>query len=86
MHKPTHEVTLLLADANMAYMAGDHAKATERFLEVIKNDQFIAAAWTSLASCAEEMGDMENARFYRFGGLHLEGEVDDWRELAVSFR
>ena len=86
MHKPTHEVTLLLADANMAYMNGDYARATERFLEVIKNDQTVMAAWTSLASCAEELGRLEDARTYRFGALHLEGEVDEWRDLAISYR
>lgn len=86
VHKPTHEVTLLLADANMAFMQGDHAQAIEGFKEVIKHDQQIPSAWNTLATCYEVLGQTKKARFIRTGALHHDGDADEWKDLAAAYR
>lgn len=67
-------------------MAGDLDVAIERLEEVLRLDQMFGEAWATLASCYEETGPPDKARVMRFGALHFEGEADDWKELAFSFR
>ncbi|KAK8847416.1 hypothetical protein IAR55_005274 [Kwoniella newhampshirensis] len=86
VHKPTHEIQRLLGQANMAYIQSEHETAIDLFLEVIRHDPYVLAAWTSLASCYEENGDGEKARQMKFLGAHIENEIETWRELAMDFR
>ncbi|ODO08005.1 hypothetical protein I350_03588 [Cryptococcus amylolentus CBS 6273] len=85
-HKPSHQVLHLLGQANMAYLEGNLAEAIEMYLEVIRLDPYVPAAWTTLSSCYQELGDVEKARQMRFLGAHLDDEGDSWRDLAYEFK
>ncbi|WWD21507.1 hypothetical protein CI109_105993 [Kwoniella shandongensis] len=86
VHKPTHEIQRLLGQANMAYIQADYETAIDLFLEVIRQDPYVLASWTTLASCYAENGDIEKARQMKFLGAHIENEQETWRELAMEFR
>jgi general transcription factor 3C polypeptide 3 (transcription factor C subunit 4) len=86
IHKPSHEVNVQLSNANFAYIRGDMAQAINDFREVIRLDPRIASAWKSLATCYTEQGEVELAREMRFCGLHVEGDADEWKEMAFEFR
>lgn len=85
-HKPSHEVNYLLGQANGAYLVEDYDKAISSFLEVIRLDPYVPAAWVTLSSCYKELGDEERARQMRFLGAHVDEEGDLWRELAQEFK
>ncbi|KIY33595.1 general transcription factor 3C polypeptide 3 (transcription factor C subunit 4) [Cryptococcus gattii E566] len=85
-HKPSHEVNYLLGQANGAYLVEDYDKAISSFLEVIRLDPYVPAAWVTLSSCYKELGDEEKARQMRFLGAHVDDEGDLWRELAQEFK
>ncbi|WVQ98069.1 hypothetical protein IAU59_005191 [Kwoniella sp. CBS 9459] len=86
IHKPTHEVQRLLGQANMAYILADYEKAVDLFLEVLRQDPYVLSAWTTLASCYSEQGDVEKARQMRFLAAHIDNEFQDWNDLAFEFR
>lgn len=77
---------LLLGRANLAYITQDHNEAVNLFLEVIRHDPQVQAAWSTLASVYEEMGNVEMARQMKFCGAHVEEDIGTWRELADQFR
>lgn len=85
-HRPTYEVQQLLGRANMAYITQDHPEAIKLFLEVIRLDNQVQAAWTTLASVYEEMGDTIMARQMKFCSAHIEEDAAAWAELAEQFK
>ncbi|KLT39056.1 TPR-like protein [Cutaneotrichosporon oleaginosum] len=85
-HRPTYEVQQLLGRANMAYISQNHTEAINLFLEVIRHDNMVQAAWTTLASVFEEMGDVVSARQMKFCAAHIEEDAGTWAELAHQFR
>ncbi|WVQ83249.1 hypothetical protein IAT38_005388 [Cryptococcus sp. DSM 104549] len=85
VHKVTHEVSVALGEANDLYLDGQTHKAIDQFLEVLRLDQYVSSAWTSLASCYRELDDYDKARQFKFLGAHVENEEDTWRELAAEF-
>ena len=84
--KPSHEVQRLLGQANMAYAQGELEKTIELFLEVIRHDPYVIAAWNTLATVYEEMDNEEGARQMRFFAAHIDDDAATWRELASDFR
>ena len=70
----------------MSYIQGSHQAAISSLLEVIRVDPYVFPAWTTLASCYEEMGDREAARQMRFFGAHVDNDEEVWKELASEFR
>ncbi|GMK54381.1 hypothetical protein CspeluHIS016_0109670 [Cutaneotrichosporon spelunceum] len=70
----------------MAYISQNHTEATNLFLEVIRHDNMVQAAWTTLASLFEEMGDVDSARQMKFCAAHIEEDAGTWSELAQQFR
>ncbi|WOO80159.1 Transcription factor tau subunit sfc4 [Vanrija pseudolonga] len=85
-HRPTYEVQQMLGRANMAYILAQRAEAVDLFLEVIRHDSQVQAAWTTLASIYEEMGEHEMSRQMRFCAAHIEEDIGLWRELAEEFK
>ncbi|WVN89418.1 uncharacterized protein L203_104641 [Cryptococcus depauperatus CBS 7841] len=85
-HKPSHDVQHILGQANMAYLMEQHEEAIKHYLEVIRLDPYVPAAWKTLSSCYREMGNEEAARQMRFLGAHLDDESETWRDLAQDFR
>lgn len=85
-HRPTYEVQQLLGRANMAYITQDHPEAIKLFLEVIRLDNQVQAAWTTLVSVYEEMGDIEMSRQMKFCSAHIEEDCVTWAELAEQFK
>lgn len=85
-HRPTYEVQQLLGRANMAYISQNHTEAVNLFLEVIRHDNMVQAAWTTLASVYEEMGNLDSARQMKFCAAHIEEDAGNWSELAQQFR
>jgi tetratricopeptide (TPR) repeat protein len=85
-HRPTPEVARLLGEANVAYAVQGPAEALEIYLQVVRHDQLIAQAWTSLASCYEELGREEAARQMRFFAAHVDRDGDKWASLAADFK
>lgn len=85
-HRPTHEVSKLLGQANLANINEGSQAAVNLYLEVIRLDPYVFAAWNSLASCYDELGNPEAARQMRFCGAHVGNDADAWRELAAEFR
>lgn len=85
-HQPTHEVRLIYAQAMETYMAGDVHATIPKLEEVLRLDQLFGDAWNTLASCYEEVGPAHKARIMRFGALHFEGDAEDWKNLAISFK
>ncbi|KAL1412045.1 transcription factor TFIIIC subunit tfc4 [Vanrija albida] len=85
-HRPTYEVQQMLGRANMAYIMEQRGEAVDLFLEVIRHDSQVQAAWTTLASIYEEMGEHEMSRQMRFCAAHIEEDIGQWRELAEEFR
>lgn len=70
----------------MAYISQNHTEAINLFLEVIRHDNMVQAAWTTLASVYEEMGDLDSARQMKFCAAHIEEDAGTWAELAAQFR
>ncbi|EIW71252.1 hypothetical protein TREMEDRAFT_27203, partial [Tremella mesenterica DSM 1558] len=85
-HRPSRQVQQVLGQGNIAYIDGRHDDAIRLFLEVIRHDPHVFSAWTSLASCYDELGDEEAARQMRFFAAHVENEAETWRELAAQFK
>jgi general transcription factor 3C polypeptide 3 (transcription factor C subunit 4) len=69
----------------MAFITQDHEEATKLFLEVIRHDPQVQAAWTTLASVYEEQGEKEMSLQMRFCGAHIEEDADTWIDLAEKF-
>ncbi|OCF58798.1 hypothetical protein L486_03288 [Kwoniella mangroviensis CBS 10435] len=86
IHKPSHEVTRLLGQANFHNLNEEFHEAIEIYLEVIRHDPYISAAWASLATCYEDLGDPEKARQMRFLGAHIDNDEETWKELAYQFK
>ncbi|WWC86899.1 uncharacterized protein L201_001778 [Kwoniella dendrophila CBS 6074] len=86
IHKPSHEVTRLLGQANFHNLNEEFHEAIEIYLEVIRHDPYISAAWASLASCYIDLGDVEKARQMRFLGAHIDNDEETWKELAYQFK
>lgn len=70
----------------MTYVTAGPEEAIEIFLEVIRNDPYVHAAWTSLASCYEELGNRDAARQMRFFAAHVDSDEHKWKNLAGEFR
>nr|XP_019047149.1 hypothetical protein I302_03756 [Kwoniella bestiolae CBS 10118]OCF26079.1 hypothetical protein I302_03756 [Kwoniella bestiolae CBS 10118] len=86
IHKPSHEVTRLLGQANFHNLNEEFQEAIEIYLEVIRHDPYVPAAWASLATCYEDLGDIEKARQMRFLGAHIDNDEETWKELAYQFK
>lgn len=86
VHKPTHEVNALLGQANFKVICGDLNGAIPDFLEVIRLDSHVLAAWTALASCYDQLGRDEEALQIKFCAAHLENDPTAWRDLADRFK
>ncbi|WRT64759.1 uncharacterized protein IL334_001693 [Kwoniella shivajii] len=86
VHKPSHEVTRLLGQANFHNLLAQTEEAIEIYLEVIRHDPYISAAWASLATCYDDIGDAEKARQMRFLGAHVDNDEETWRSLAYDFK
>ncbi|KAL7422288.1 transcription factor TFIIIC subunit tfc4 [Cryptotrichosporon argae] len=84
--KLSYEVSQLLGQANLAYVLQDMDNAIKLFLEVIRRDTQVAAAWQTLATLYAEKGDADTARQMRFCGAHVDGEADTWYHLALEFK
>ena len=85
-HRPTPEVARLLGEANVAYAVHGAAEALEIYLQVVRHDQYIAQAWSSLASCYDELGKGEAARQMRFFAAHVDRDGEKWAILAGEFK
>ena len=70
----------------MHFIQGSHREAITAFLEVIRQDPYVYSAWTTLASCYEDMGNVEGARQMRFFAAHVENDGETWKDLAGEFR
>lgn len=78
----------LLGQANGAYLVEDYDKAISSFLEVIRLDPYVPAAWVTLSSCYKELGDEEKARQMRFLGAHVDDEEifgENWRKNSGEY-
>lgn len=76
----------LIGQANLANINEGAQAAVNLYLEVIRLDPYVVAAWNSLASCYDELGNGEAARQMRFCGAHVGNDADVWRELAWEYR
>lgn len=70
----------------MAYITQNHEEAIALFLEVIRHDPQVSAAWTTLASVYEETGEVDMGRQMRFCGAHIEEDPETWIDLAEQFK
>ncbi|WWC67957.1 uncharacterized protein I206_101876 [Kwoniella pini CBS 10737] len=86
IHKPSHEVTRLMGQANFQFVEEQYQEAIELYLEVLRHDPYMSAAWASLATCYDDTGDREKARQMRFLGAHIDNDESAWRELAYEFK
>lgn len=68
------------------YITAGPQEAIEIFLEVIRNDPELHAAWTSLASCYEELGKDDMARQIRMIAAHVDSDENKWKSLAGEFK
>jgi general transcription factor 3C polypeptide 3 (transcription factor C subunit 4) len=53
---------------------------------VIRNDPEIHTAWTSLASCYEELEKHDLARQVRMIAAHVDVDEHKWKNLAREFK
>nr|XP_018265461.1 uncharacterized protein I303_01827 [Kwoniella dejecticola CBS 10117]OBR87619.1 hypothetical protein I303_01827 [Kwoniella dejecticola CBS 10117] len=86
IHKPSHEVTRLMGQANFQFVEEQYSEAIELYLEVLRHDPYMSAAWASLATCYDDTGDREKARQMRFLGAHIDNDESAWRDLAYQFK
>ncbi len=70
----------------MSYIQGSHQEAITALLEIIRLDPYVQSAWTTLASCYEEMENREAARQMRFFGAHVDNDEETWKELAAEYK
>lgn len=85
-HRPSPEVTRLLGEANASYAINGPQEALDIYLQVVRHDQYITQAWTSLASCYEELGRVEAARQMRFFAARVDKDGDKWAALASEYK
>jgi general transcription factor 3C polypeptide 3 (transcription factor C subunit 4) len=52
----------------------------------VRHDQYIAQAWSSLASCYDELGKEEAARQMRFFAASVDRDGDKWAGLAAEYK
>ncbi len=76
----------LLGRANLAFIQQKHEEAVDILREVIRIDPHVRSAWTTLASCYEDLGDRDSGRQMRFFAAHLDEELETWKELAQEFK
>ncbi|TFK50646.1 TPR-like protein [Heliocybe sulcata] len=80
----SQQVKSLIGDGNQAYVDGDLQACIHAMLEVIRIEPRAASAWSVLAQCHEDMGDIRKALQLRIMAAHLLHDPELWERLAVQ--
>lgn len=85
--EPSPEVRNMLGSANLAYVQGRQKEAMDILNEVIRIEPATKAAWYTLSSIQEELGNMDKAIQLRIVVAHLtKSKAETWKELGAQSR
>ena len=80
------EIQALLGKGNMFYVMQDYAQAIETYQSVIMQEPAVHVAWTTLATCHQELGNDEKALQCEMMAAHLRPTNDVWKDLGAKSR
>jgi len=85
--EPSPEVRNMLGSANLAYVQGKQKEAIDILNEVIRIEPATKAAWYTLSTIQEELGNMDKAIQLRIVVAHLtKSKAETWKELGTQSR
>lgn len=85
--EPSPEIRNMLGSANLAYVQGRQKEAIDILNEIIRIEPATRAAWYTLSTIQEELGNMDKAIQLRIVVAHLtKGRADTWKELGAQSR
>lgn len=70
----------------MFYVMQDYAQAIETYQSVIMQEPAVHVAWTTLATCHQELGNDEKALQCEMMAAHLRPTNDVWKDLGAKSR
>lgn len=70
----------------MSYVMQDYAQAIETYQKVIMQEPAVHVAWTTLATCHQELGNDEKALQCEMMAAHLRPTNDVWKDLGAKSR
>lgn len=83
--EPSPEVRNMLGNANLAYVQGKQKEAIDILNEVIRIEPATKAAWYTLSTIQEELGNMDKAIQLRIVVAHLtKSNSNTWKELGIQ--
>ncbi|TFK26991.1 TPR-like protein [Coprinopsis marcescibilis] len=82
----SQQVKALIGDGNQAYIDNNIPEAIRQMSEVIRIEPRAASAWSVLAQCYEDLGEMQTALKLRVMAAHLRHDADEWDRLARQSR
>ncbi|PLW46445.1 hypothetical protein PCANC_11126 [Puccinia coronata f. sp. avenae] len=81
------EVSILLGQANLAFIEKKYDEAIPVFEEIVRIEPMCRMAWNNLGAIYQDMGDFEKSSQFRIIGAHLTAKsADVWKELASESR
>ncbi|EPQ55553.1 TPR-like protein [Gloeophyllum trabeum ATCC 11539] len=80
----SQQVKSLIGDGNQAYVDNDLKESIRIMLEVIRIEPRAASAWSVLAQCHEDLGEMQKALQLRIMAAHLLHDPELWERLAAQ--
>lgn len=85
--EPSPEVRNLLGSANLAYVQGRQKEAIDILNEIIRIEPATKAAWYTLSTIQEELGNVDKAIQLRIVVAHLtRSNSETWKELGAQSR
>lgn len=86
---PSSEVKAMLGEATVFYVHQDLQKAISLLTEIIRIDPNVQKAWHTLATCHDELGNVEKSLQLRIVATQLEGgraSTETWKQLGQKSR
>ena len=83
--EPSPEVRNMLGRANLAYVQGETKEAIDILTEIIRIEPSTKAAWYTLSSIHEDLGNKDKALQLRIVPAHLtRSNPETWKELGAA--
>lgn len=80
------EIQDLLGDGNMLYVNQNYVDAIKVFQNIITLEPNVHVAWTTLATCYEELKYEEKALQCEMVAAYLRPSAETWKELGARSR
>ena len=82
----SQQVRALIGEGNQAYVDNNIQETIRIMQEVIRIEPRADSAWSVLAQCHEDTGEVLKALQLRIMAAHLNHDADEWADLARQSR